>query len=349
MMKPRTQQIIKWWLNTLCLFILAVIVIGGITRITDSGLSMVQWKPISGIVPPLTETAWTTEFNHYKAYPEYQQYNMNMTLSEFKGIFFWEYLHRILARCLGLVALIPFLGVILWRSDISTKQKIIYGCIPPLIACQGLLGWYMVKSGLVDQPNVSHIRLAAHLLMALGLFSYTLWHRISLSRLAKTAAKDTYPVLFHVLVVGLVILTISQMTYGAFMAGLKAGYGFNTFPKMGSEWAPAIIWSLTPGWKNVIHNPYMVQFIHRTLAWLLVIGGYSLFFYGYRVRLPKPKKIGVHLFTGLLTLQFILGVTTLLLKVHAHVAITHQLIGTFLVGGLVYLCHQIYGAGLKQA
>ena len=245
-MDSKTNKHITTWLTSACLLIFLMVIIGGVTRLTRSGLSMVEWHPISGVVPPMYNSAWVAEFEKYQQYPEYQKLNQNMTLSQFKFIFFWEYVHRLIGRLLGIFFIIPFAYFLIMKK-----------LNPPLIkkllfmffwgGLQGLYGWYMVKSGLVDNPHVSHYRLAGHLVLAFGLMAYILWTALDINqeRFTKGTSynkKHLRPVLHWI-----IVLIMLQIIYGAFTAGLKAGYGWNTFPKWQDSGYPVACFPYLPG------------------------------------------------------------------------------------------------------
>ncbi|MBL4658128.1 MAG: COX15/CtaA family protein, partial [Flavobacteriales bacterium] len=254
------------WLYTGAFLVFSMVMIGGITRLTNSGLSMVEWKLIMGSIPPLSDTDWQETFEKYQAFPEYKQINSNFSLEDFKGIFWWEYIHRTLGRFIGIVFIIPFLFFLIkkWLNPSLIKQLLL---MLFLGGFQGFLGWFMVASGLVENPHVSHFRLAAHLVTATIVLVYILWVAFSLNaeQTPESSAKVrgvTY------LLIGIILL---QITYGAFVAGLKAGFVFNTFPKMGSSWFPVAITTLEPFWTNFTQGLAGVQFVHRYLAYAVVV------------------------------------------------------------------------------
>ena len=325
-MNKSEVKIIKW-LNLCCVFIFIMILVGGITRLTQSGLSMVDWRPIMGIIPPTNQLEWEESFNKYKIYPEYQKINQFklMTLMDYKTIFYWEYLHRILGRIIGLLTLIPFL--IFWiKGDIDKKFFYRILLIPLLVILQGLLGWYMVKSGLVNQPNVSHFRLGAHLLLAFFLFGYIYWIQLCLKNRFKLVRKFSINVLCsHINC--LFFLYIAQILYGAFVAGTKSGHLWNTFPLMEGQLIPNGLFSLNPLHLNFFNNMKMIQFIHRVLGTFLMF--YSMFFY-FKSRNETYSYYTRFLFIALL-IQFYIGITTLLLRVPIFMAITHQIIAVIIL------------------
>lgn len=315
-----------------------MVVIGGITRLTHSGLSIVEWKPIMGVIPPLTESAWMEVFEKYQRFPEYQLLNRGMQLSEFKWIFFWEYLHRLLGRMIGVVFFFPWVFFIRRRwIDRRMSVKLWGGFL--LGGLQGALGWFMVKSGLVHDPHVSHYRLAAHLLLALGVLAYFFWMVLDLRQVNDRNTESATRLLgvVRLLTAGIVL----QILYGAFTAGLRAGFGFNTFPKMNDEWFPTGFFQITPVFLNFFENPIAVQFIHRTMGWLLLIGILGLWQRSRRMALTPRQKLGVRLLTGMVLIQFFLGVTTLVWVVPVGLASMHQLGACILLLIALFLNHSL--------
>ena len=321
---PRAQQ---YWLIIIMSLICIIVFIGGITRLTQSGLSMVEWKPIMGSIPPLSESKWAETFELYKQFPEYQKINSQMTISQFKKIFFWEYLHRMLGRLIGLSIIIPYL-IFLFRKKLSSYIKRQGALMIILVVLQGLMGWYMVKSGLTDNPHVSHYRLASHLGLAFFLLQVTCWTlyqglSFELKPLKEVAIRHYFKVM-----IGLLSL---QIAYGAFTAGLKAGYGFNTFPKMGDKWIPSGLFFQEPWVRNLVENWMTVQFIHRYLGVLLVVGIVVLYCL-LRTRIQtRMQFVSNSLIANLVVIQFGLGVLTLVHKVQISLAVFHQVVGMLLL------------------
>ena len=319
-MQYKCDRSIILWLLFVCVMIFAMVIIGGITRLTDSGLSMVEWRPLMGALPPLNEVEWKRVFDLYKQYPEYQKVNEGMSLSEFKFIFFWEYFHRLFGRMIGVVFFFPYIFFLLKKKVSKTlnKKLLVAFCLGGL---QGLMGWYMVKSGLVDRPDVSHFRLAAHFGLALIIIGYIFW--IIFDQLKFEGEQFAfYPKLYNSLLVLLIILSV-QIIYGAFVAGLDAGLAYNTFPKMGSHWIAEKVFSYAPIWKDFIENSATIQFIHRTLGWLVLILTSFIFVKGRKVTNKLQKKSLMYLFVMVL-LQFVLGVMTLVMLVPISIASAHQ-------------------------
>ena len=258
----RSDRPIAGWLLVCCALVFAMVVLGGVTRLTGSGLSMVNWKPLSGVLPPLSQAAWDREFEHYRDTPEYAYVNKGMTLDGFKGIFWFEYAHRLLGRLIGVVFMIPFVYFLLRRRiEPALAPKLVTMFV--LGGLQGLLGWYMVKSGLIDDPHVSQYRLAAHLGLAILIYAYMLWTAFTILHRGDSASPRTR---FALLATVLAIAVFVTMMSGAFVAGLKAGFIYNTFPLMAGKLVPDGMWSVTPIYLNFFENATTVQFNHRLLA-----------------------------------------------------------------------------------
>ena len=326
----KNKSIVIWLLSG-CVLIFIMVVVGGITRLTDSGLSMVKWNLFMGAIPPLNETEWKETFNLYKEYPEYQKLNFNCTLSEFKYIFFWEYLHRMIGRLLGLVFIIPFVYFLIKKR--LNKKLIVQTSILLLMgATQGAIGWWMVKSGLVNNPDVSHYRLAVHLITAFLTFAFTFWVVLPL---IFTQERSGNTVLLSLIKI-LMILIIIQIIYGGFVAGLNAGIGFNTWPKMGEYWIPDAVYQLDPLWRNFVEGRYGVQFIHRILALTLVAFVIYIWKKGVRIALETNQKRSLNLLLGIVLLQTLLGVFTLILIVPIWLAALHQIGAFFLLMATTY-------------
>ena len=325
-MKRDNKKVI-YWLFTGCFLIFIMVVVGGITRLTHSGLSIPDYKLISGTIPPINEQQWEEAFELYKQYPEYQKLNSNITLTEFKNIFFWEWFHRFIGRVLGLVFIIPFLYFLITRQlDKSTIKKTIILLI--LGGFQGFLGWYMVKSGLVDRPDVSHYRLAAHLTTAFVTFAFTLWIALDLIYPIKKTINKTFRNLIRI---GLAILFI-QIIYGAFVAGLDAGFIHNHWPMMseGKFMHETVLIEKTPVYKNFIEGRSGVQFIHRILAFFVVISVALIYIKGKKIAISNHQLNGLNSLLILVGVQSLLGILAILLQVPLWLGIAH-LIGAFLL------------------
>ncbi len=337
------KQLILWlWL--ILSLTATMVLVGGVTRLTHSGLSMVEWRPLLGAIPPLDEQEWQETFRKYQDFPQYQKLNAGMTLAEFKQIFFWEYLHRLFGRFIGVVFLLPWIWFII-RKQIPDGLNPRLAGLFFLGGMQGLMGWYMVKSGLVDNPAVSHYRLAAHLLLAFAVmvFSLLLIFRLSNRQQAQKTSKASKRLLtLSYIITGVIVL---QIVYGAFTAGLKAGFMMNTFPKMNGEWVPALAYSMTPFWHNLIENHFGIQFIHRTLGWLLLFGigalGLSAWFTPLKAQLNTTQHRAINLLLAMTATQFTLGALTIIYVVPLGLATTHQVGASILLLLAVSLNHSL--------
>ena len=315
---------ISHWLLLCLLLIFIMVVLGGVTRLTGSGLSMVNWHPLHGVVPPLTTEHWLEEFSNYQQSPEYQKINRDMSVADFKSIFWFEYSHRLLGRLIGLVFLLPFL-YFWWRNKIkpglTPKLMIMFA----LGGLQGLLGWYMVKSGLVSNPHVSQYRLTAHLLSAILIYGFILWTILDLRQgdHYRTIQQSTVAA-WRKMSLGLIVLLLITIVSGGFVAGLKAGMIFNTFPLMNGEWIPEGVAALSPWYLNLFENKVTVQFAHRLLAittGLLLFGWYIK----GRIRFENPViKRSFKLVGMLVVIQVVLGISTLLTQVPVWLGAMHQ-------------------------
>lgn len=335
-MKRDNKKVI-YWLFSGCALIFIMVVVGGITRLTHSGLSMPDYKLISGTIPPINDQQWQEAFELYKQYPEYQKLNSNISLTEFKGIFFWEWLHRVIGRFIGLVFIIPFLYFIITRQlDKSTIKKTIILLI--LGGFQGFLGWYMVKSGLIDRPDVSHYRLAAHLTTAFVTFAFTLWVALDLIFPIKQTINKTYRNLIRI---GLAILFI-QIIYGAFVAGLDAGFIHNHWPMMseGKFMHETVLTEKTPVYKNFIEGRSGVQFVHRILAFIVVISIVIIYIKGKKIAVSNYQLNGLNSLLILVGLQSLLGVLAILLQVPLWLGIAHQIGAFLLLSSMIFTLHR---------
>ncbi|PWN07984.1 COX15/CtaA family protein [Rhodohalobacter mucosus] len=331
-----------YWSGATLVFI--ILIIGGITRLTGSGLSMTDWEPIMGAIPPLSEADWNEAFDQYKLYPEYYQVNSDMTLGEFKVIFFWEYLHRMLGRLLGLVFLIPF-GWFLIRKKLDRKQTSRALVLLGIGTLQGLMGWYMVQSGLVDVPAVSHYRLAAHLFIAFVIFGLCVWFALDLSESRNAALKDTGR-LFGWGVLLLVLISL-QVVYGAFTAGLHAGHVYNTFPTMFGYWMPPELWISEPLWMNFLQNMVTVQWMHRVIGTLIGLVSIWMLVRAFIVKAGTRVMFHTLAVTAAVLFQYLIGVYTLIYHVPVWLGVFHQGAALLLVGVVVSYIH-LLGRGKAQ-
>ncbi len=311
------------WLLAVCTLIFSMVVLGGVTRLTNSGLSMVEWEPVMGIIPPLNNSEWQETFAKYKQSPEYLKVNLGMSLDQFKRIFYFEYGHRVLGRLIGLAFLLPFL-YFLMRKKISTPM------IPKMIAMfilgglQGVLGWYMVKSGLVHDPHVSQYRLTAHLLAAIIIYSYILW--VAMGMLWDNRANTDIDGVTRLRRFSLTItvLIVVMIISGGFVAGTRAGLAFNTFPLMNGQLVPDGLFSLSPLYMNFFENLLTIQFNHRLIALVLFISIPIFWYFVQKSALQTRTRIIAHLLMLILGVQVGLGISTLLFHVPVALAATHQ-------------------------
>ena len=313
------------WLFALCLMIVAMIFIGGVTRLTGSGLSMVEWRPFLGFLPPLTETEWTRVFELYKLSPEFKQINSWMEISDFKFIFFWEYFHRVWGRLIGLFILIPFLYFIVTKK---LKNKILFrsSIILCLVCVQGLIGWWMVKSGLNEIATVSQYRLSVHLSMAFIILGISFWTALDLFEGAPKNLKfyDIIPLLF-------ISLTIIA---GTFVSGMDAGLVYNTFPYMGDGIIPIEYGNL--GFIDPFENPVTAQFHHRLLASITLV---IIIIYSIHYIIKNPINLRILLLLFAIVCQFIIGIFTLLYSVPITLGAMHQFGGVLLFLSALWLLH----------
>ncbi|AZL15166.1 COX15/CtaA family protein [Rickettsiales endosymbiont of Stachyamoeba lipophora] len=306
---------IKLWLLVSILLVFAIIVVGGITRLTDSGLSITEWKPVTGIIPPFSDENWIHEFSKYQASPEYLKINKDMTLGEFKFIYLWEYAHRLLGRLVGIFFALPF-AYLLYRKAIGKYFIKLFGGILFLGFLQGFFGWFMVKSGLVDYPHVSQYRLALHFSTAVIISVMLTWG------LLKVVFRDKrFHAKFNYKILGLNIWILVQIISGAFVAGLDAGLVYNTFPLMDSKLIPDGLFALTPFYTNFFENIVMVQFIHRLNAMFVLAYSLYLVWYYRNNTLLKLLKINALIVLS----QAALGVLTLIYQVPMVLGVLHQL------------------------
>ncbi len=301
--------------------VFGMIVVGGATRLTHSGLSITEWQPIVGTLPPITEADWAVVFDKYKLTPEYQKVNAGMTLDAFKGIFWWEYAHRLLGRTIGMVFLIPLIAFA-WLKRIDRSLALRLCGIFVLGGLQGAMGWYMVKSGLVDNPRVSQFRLTAHLSLAFAIFAAMQWTALSLlhtnpdSQRSSNCLRNFSRIIFFIIC--FMVIT------GGFVAGIRAGFAYNSFPLMNGYIVPPEILSIDPWWMNFFYNMATVQFDHRLGAWALAALVPWFWLRSRAELLSKRARISCNLLIGMLIVQIGLGIATLLMVVPVPLAAAHQ-------------------------
>ena len=324
------NKTLRIWLIFMFWLIVFMIVIGGLTRLTDSGLSITEWQLFSGILPPLNQTQWLNYFDLYKKIPEFELQNYSMSLNEFKIIFWWEWIHRFLGRLIGLSFLIP---LIYFSFFVKIKKLINLYFIFILICFQGFIGWYMVSSGLVERVDVSHYRLSVHLLIAFLILSLIYWNYLKLTKVVSSNKKINF---FLPLI--LLILIFCQISVGAFVSGMDAGKIYNSWPLMGSSYFPddntlSNLFNI-----KVFDDPSLVQFIHRNLAYLILLYYFYILFEVFKYKItslyPIVKIIGV-----VLILQVILGILTLLFGAQIIIASMHQISSIFLVSSCIYFLY----------
>ncbi len=328
----RRPRALSNWLLFVAMLVFAMVVVGGITRLTESGLSITEWKPVSGAVPPLNQRDWEQAFALYQATPEYQKINgpAGMTLAQFKQIYFWEFAHRLLGRVIGLAFAVPLLWFALKRA-IPRGYGWKLTSLLVLGGLQGALGWYMVMSGLAERTDVSHLRLAAHLLLALAIMGALVWVALDLRRLA---AGESRPSRLTGLAAATLAILFVQLLYGAWVAGLNAGAVAPTWPDMQGRLVPAgIDWSRGTAWA-LSSDPYLVHFIHRWWAWVVVA---ALVVFARKVRpIARAQSIAIHAAFGT---QILLGILTVLTGVAIWLAALHQAVGALLVASTVWGAH----------
>ncbi len=325
------------WLLVCCALVFAMVVLGGFTRLTGSGLSMVDWRPLMGVLPPLTDAEWQRVFEMYQQSPEFQYVNANFGVDDFKGIFWLEYLHRLLGRVIGIVFLLPFVYFV-GRGFIPPRHWPRYGLMFVLGGLQGLLGWYMVKSGLVDVPHVSQYRLTAHLVAAFAIYAYMFW--VALSLLFPADSGSARHAWFGRTAALLALVSVTVVS-GGFVAGLKAGKIYNTFPTMGGDWIPPNLMALAPAWRNFFDNPITAQFDHRLLAITTLVVIVVYWIRSRSAQLPDRAGRAVNALLHTTILQVALGIATLLMAVPVLLGAAHQAVAMLLFTVTLFLVHAL--------
>jgi cytochrome c oxidase assembly protein subunit 15 len=331
-----SRRAVGIWLLAVAAIIACMVVVGGLTRLTGSGLSITQWDPIMGAIPPLNHADWMDAFHKYQQIPQYTRENAGMTLEGFKGIFWWEWSHRLLGRLLGVVFFLPFLWFA-WRGAITRKE------IPRMIVLfllgglQGFIGWWMVESGLEVRVSVSQYRLAIHLGTALILFGAILW--TAFEYLRPKIANATAP--FAKWALAFVGLVYFQMLLGAIVAGLHAGLIYNTWPSMDGQFVPDTAFFFKPWWINFTENAGLAQFDHRMVAYLVAMSAFALWLRGKRAKLTGFARTSGDLVLGVTGLQIILGILTLLHQVPEALAAAHQLTAVALLASSLWHAYEL--------
>ncbi len=335
----RARRQVATWLLICCALVFAMVVVGGVTRLTRSGLSIVEWQPLMGAIPPLSEAHWQELFAKYQHTPEYLRVNQGMSLAEFKRIFWWEYVHRLLGRLIGVAFLLPFIWLLV-------KGRIARALVPRLVVIfllgglQGAVGWWMVKSGLVDDPRVSHVRLSIHLGIAFVIFAGMFWTALGL--LSGKPARDARRLRLARYGAGRSVLLFLMVLSGGLVAGTRAGYAYNTFPLMNGHFLPPEYFMLQPWWENLLHNMATVQFNHRLIAWLLFFAIPAYWWALRRIALPPQGRLASNLMLAMLAVQLALGIGTLLLQVPVALGAAHQAGAMLLFALALWTAHALY-------
>lgn len=327
MTMARDKHIVLW-LSSVAALIIIMILVGGLTRLTESGLSMVDWEIIGGVLPPLSSASWIELFENYKLYPEFKIKNSNMELHEFKYIFWWEYGHRVLGRLIGVVFLIPLIYFI-FKKYFNKKELLLFFLLFFLGLSQGLIGWWMVKSGLVENPYVDHLRLAIHLFMAQSILVIICF--IILKKFYPSAYKfnsNQRNIKYQFL--ALLLVTVLTIWYGAFMAGLDAGKSFNSWPLMGGQIIPESLF-LDNFYENILYNSVFIHFTHRVLAYFVFFYFIYLFIISKKLIVSSLERFHINLILILIIAQIIIGVLTVIYSVPILLGSLHQLSGTLLL------------------
>ncbi|MCO5730676.1 COX15/CtaA family protein [Rhizobium sp. SSA_523] len=323
----RNRLLLRRWLQVVIITLVCLVLVGGATRLTDSGLSITEWKPIHGVIPPLSVAEWEEEFQLYKQIPEYQQINRGMSLDEFKTIFWWEWAHRLLARTIGLIFGLPLL--VFWLTGrVEKRLRMPLVGLLALGGFQGFIGWWMVSSGLAERTDVSQYRLATHLTIACLIFSACVWIMRGLTPQCVDAPPSRHS---HLAAGGLAVLALIQIYLGALVAGLDAGYAYNTWPLMDGALLPGDLFVQQPWWINLFENPKTVQFVHRCGAYLLLTLTLVHMLVSIARRPGTTHAKGAMLLFCLVCLQAMIGIATLLLHVPIELGLLHQ------AGGLLVL------------
>jgi cytochrome c oxidase assembly protein subunit 15 len=339
-MDSTVRRQIALWLFICSAMVFAMLVVGGVTRLTHSGLSIVEWKPIVGVIPPLNQAEWDETFDKYKKTPEYQKVNHQMSLDEFKGIFFWEYWHRVLGRLIGVVFFLPFMYFLI-RKKIDPPLVLKLAGIFILGGMQGAMGWYMVQSGLVDDPRVSQYRLTAHLSLAFLIFISLMWVALGLCAERAGATADAALEKLQRFGFWLALLVFYMVITGGFVAGIRAGKAYNTFPLMDGHVLPPESFIIEPWYLNFFNNMALVQFDHRLGAWLLA---FLVPWFWFKIRsadVSRRARLAANLLLLALVAQITLGIMTLLMGVPVALGAAHQGGSMVVFGVLLWLNHEL--------
>jgi cytochrome c oxidase assembly protein subunit 15 len=337
--RPARPAAIARWLLIVAFLVFCMVVVGGITRLTESGLSITQWKPITGAIPPLTHDQWMEAFRLYQQIPEYQQLRQGMTLSDFQFIFFWEWMHRLLGRLIGVAFALPLIWFA-WKRAIPTGYGPRLVALLALGGLQGAIGWWMVKSGLSIRTDVSHYRLAVHLLTALFIIGGLIWTALDLFALARSPRAK--PAILRPFALVVLLALMVQLMLGAFTAGLDAGYVSSTWPLMNDHFVPEGISWMGSLWATVSSDPYLVHFLHRWWAWVAAV---ALFILARRAKRAGQRGASIVIQAALGT-QILLGIATVISGIALPLAVLHQAVGALVVVAAAWGAHAI---GVRRA
>lgn len=335
----KTDSVRRWLLWCIVAVYVAVM-IGGVTRLTESGLSITEWKPISGVLPPMSADGWNDAFEAFQQIPQAQTTHKGITLASFKLIYWWEWFHRMLARGVGLVFAIPYV-VLLARGAIPRPLRLRLAALPVLTLGQGVLGWYMVASGLSERSSVSAYRLAAHLALALAILVVALW---TWAELREREPEEPAPDQWRLTLWGIGVLISVTIISGAFVAGLRAGKIFNTFPLMGGAVVPSGYGQLAGWWTNAFENPIAAQFHHRVLAIVTGLAVLTVAWYATPAVLGSARARAVRTVGAVVVLQVVVGIATLLLSVPVALGVLHQLTGVLALSAAVVAMQRLQGS-----
>lgn len=339
---PSSSPVVQRWLYLVATLTFCLIVFGGFVRLSRAGLSIVEWNPIVGVLPPIGDAAWAAEFSKYQRSPEYEQINVGMTLDAYRRIFYIEWAHRLIARLAGLAVLAP-LALFLWRGLVPWRRSAPYIGIALLFGLQGALGWFMVSSGLVETPAVSHYRLTAHLLVAMLLLAVTMWVGLNGSLDAGSNARQAGPAGARAMAVATLCIVTLQIAWGGLTAGLKAGHVSYTWPLMGGAVLPAgLLDSGGSWWATVTASPAAVHWIHRWLAWGVVAIVAGLVVAGRRATVPAAARRAIAIVATLVGIQVVLGIGVLWFHVPVSLALLHQAVGLAIFAAVIVVNHRVH-------
>lgn len=330
---PRPAALARW-LWAVALLVIIVVAVGGITRLTESGLSITEWRPVSGVLPPLNQADWIAEFEKYKQIPEYREVNLGMSLAAFKAIFFWEWLHRILGRVVGMALIVPLVWYA-WRRAIPAGFGWRLLALAALVGLQGAIGWWMVASGLEYRTDVSHFRLATHLLTALFLLAALVWTARDLGALAHD--RTARPARLTGFAAAVIAVLFVQLLLGAWVAGLNAGYVASSWPMMNDHFVPAGIDWTGGAWRALTNDPFLIHFLHRWWSWVAALALLML----ARTLRRRGATVEAGLLIAVVAAQMLLGILTVVTGVSMGIAVLHQVTGALLVAVAAASLHRL--------